>query len=212
MCYGIPEPTRLYHPFRDTSIPQDQVYPALLTFISTYFEPIDDLASVDEPSLQKRKAIAEVSPNAEFTITKFPPKEFADITDYEALGRVGPGMVDWMVYAENVRRALLDTQGHWKNVKAVLTWGTMSFWPTAWGVKGIAELLEVPPDEGLQRRDIQIVRMEGGNHLVWNTPVPALGRLTDSPNSLCGINRRRLLNLYWRIFSNPCLYYLIILG
>ncbi|KAI0092162.1 hypothetical protein BDY19DRAFT_990898 [Irpex rosettiformis] len=171
MCYGIPEPAKLYHPFRDTSLSHEETFEQMLFFVFTYFEPFEDLASVTPSSIEARKTLAEVSPEAKITKTTFSLGELEGLTNRQVSDRIGLGLVEWVVYAENVRRALLDTKGIWKNVKVVLGWGSMSFWSTAWGAKSVAELLEMPVPEGIQRRDVQIVRLDGANHMfIYDRP------------------------------------------
>jgi hypothetical protein len=151
---------------RDNSIAPEDVYEESMAWITSYFAPFPDLASVTPQSVMERKRLSEVSPNAPNLVTRITQAELAELTCPEVYERVGVGLVEWQVYAENIRRALLDTRGAWKNVKFIAAWGSMSVWSTAWGARGLLDLLEMPADEDAQRRQIEIVRVEDANHFV----------------------------------------------
>ncbi|KAI0700595.1 hypothetical protein BC835DRAFT_1411942 [Cytidiella melzeri] len=93
MCYGIPEPTTMYHPFRDPSLSNEQREAHMMTFIVSYYEPIKDLASVTPMSLKQRRAMAEIS-------TKLLPQEVEEIACPDVARRFGLDLLEWQVYAE----------------------------------------------------------------------------------------------------------------
>ncbi|KAI0700597.1 hypothetical protein BC835DRAFT_397203 [Cytidiella melzeri] len=164
MCYGIPEPTKTFHPFRDPTLTNEQKEARMYNFIVTYYDPFEDLASVTPTSIEQRKTLASVSPTSRPTVTEFSPQEAAEVSSPEVARHIGHDLLEWQVYAENVRRALLDTQGAWKNVKVVVAWADMSVWSVAWGAKCLQEILDSPADEEVQRRDVRVSCMKGANH------------------------------------------------
>ncbi|KAI0700596.1 hypothetical protein BC835DRAFT_396379 [Cytidiella melzeri] len=171
MCYGIPEPTRTFHPFRDPSLTNEQRETRMLNFVVTYYEPFQGLASVTPTSIEQRKTLASVSPGAKPSVTTFSPQEVAEVSSPEVARFIGHDLLEWQVYAENVRRALLDTQGAWKNVKVIVSWADMSVWSVAWGAKCLKEILDSPADEEVQRRDVRVSCVKGANHFaVYDCP------------------------------------------
>lgn len=189
MALGVQEPTQVYHPLRDVSLARDQVWPVAVAFLSSYWEPYTDLSAATPASFRTRKKASP--PTGGKLVADHTPEELVEITNLDVANRIGPNLVDWQVYAENFRRAVFDTQGRWKDVKLVAAWGSMSVWPIVWGAKCLTELLEMPIEEGAQRRDVQVLRIDGANHVVRPRCLyPYLSSLTTQ-FSLSTINRNK---------------------
>ncbi|KAI0340786.1 alpha/beta-hydrolase [Trametopsis cervina] len=153
--YGISEPAKVYHPLKDLTLSLEQMQAAMVTWILTYFEPFADLALVTPPNIKARKSVS---------MTTMTPQDIAETTSKEAARRIGPGLVNYEVFAENLRLALFDTKGAWQNVKVIAAWGNMSMWSVPWAARKLADRLDEPAQPGEQRRDVQIVRLDNANH------------------------------------------------
>lgn len=70
------------------------------------------------------------------------------------------------VYRPNAHRAMFDTKGAWPKVKVLLLWADMSILYCPWGAKVLSDALAEPAVEGMQRRDVEIMRLEEANHFV----------------------------------------------
>lgn len=164
--YGIPEPSGAYHPLKDVTLAPDQAHTAFLDFVCSYYEDYPNLESVTADSVRNRRTMPELCSDTKWAATTHSPEELEKYTDPVAGARLGPAFVDWGVYAENVWRALLSTQGHWKNVNLVAFWGSKSMWPTPWGASQMVERLKASPRDREVRREVRFVRKNNANHFV----------------------------------------------
>jgi hypothetical protein len=71
----------------------------------------------------------------------------------------------------------------------------MSVWSTAWGARGLLDLLEMPADEDAQRRQIEIVRVEDANHFVCAFFILIVSNYSLLLESLFSIVRKGWLDL-----------------
>lgn len=98
------------------------------------------------------------------------------------------------VFRENFEHGLLDTQGVWPGVKALLLWGNESVDDCILAAKIIYDTVhDTVSEEGetKTKRRIEIHEIDGGNHFVRDILVEHASLLTSPrPRSLTGISPR----------------------
>ncbi len=94
--------------------------------------------------------------------------ELESVSDAAAVPRSGLPLLRIKpdIYRRTSERALFDTKGSFKNVRALVVWGDMSVSLCVWAAKRIAERAEAAKTEGRLGRQVEIVKMEGANHFV----------------------------------------------
>ncbi|KAI0340788.1 alpha/beta-hydrolase [Trametopsis cervina] len=167
--YGTPEPRGAYITLDDPSVPPERIVHAFIEWVSSYWEPFEDLDAVTEPAVAQQKNMVKLSsdPKVRPSSTRMSQAELEAVVYPPVGARIGhPGHISRDVVAVNARRSLFDTGGAWKHVKAVVLWGDMSCAYCPWGAKVLSEQLLVPPQDGEIRRDIEIVQLKKANHFL----------------------------------------------
>ena len=187
--FGTKLPEGVYTPIHDASIPPAELGPIFMVWVSTYFDAVPDMDTMTEAKLAVRSNnyLAITDPARKPTIQRFSADDIAAATDFSIMERTPD--VTWGVrpetYWANTRRALVDTQGLWPDMKTLLVWCPMSTPDIVWAMKQVHDRICAAPDDGTPRRRLETVAYEGGNHFV------------GAPPRMCRCSRTNLL--YMRV-------------
>ena len=171
--FGTKLPEGVYTPIHDTTIPPEELGPIFMVWVSTYFDAVPDMETMTEPRLAVRSNdyLAIADPARTPTIKRFSAEDIQTATDFSVMERTPD--VTWGVrpetYWENTRRALVDTQGLWPEMKTLLIWCPMSTPDIVWAMKQVHDRICAAPDAGTPKRMLETVAFEGGNHFVSNS-------------------------------------------
>ena len=139
-------------------------------WVSSYFEQVMSLDLVTTPFLAARNVNRD--PSKLRTLERMSKDELDGTMDHGVFARSSSillRVVPEVLYA-NCLRALVDTEGVWRDVDVLLLWCDESMHDCLWASKFVAELARAPPAEGKQKRQIEVERLEGANHFVSTTP------------------------------------------
>ncbi|KAI0092161.1 hypothetical protein BDY19DRAFT_990897 [Irpex rosettiformis] len=162
---GVADPPGTYSPATDLKTPPDQLTEAFIIWASTWFEPFSSLDAVNSTSIVTQKKLTDPSDPRHLSSFERMSQEEKDATLFPDIAiRLGPGLVSWEICDKNVRGTVLDTKGVLKNVRLNYFWGANSPWNCAWAAKVVEGLMQEPPVEGQQRREVVIEMLEDMHH------------------------------------------------
>ena len=160
----------MYTPIHDKTIPPAELGSRFMVWVSTYFDAVPDQATMTEAKLATRSNnyLSITDPTRKATILRFTEEELPAVADFTVMERTPD--VTWGVlpeiYWENTHRALIDTQGVWPDMKALLMWCDMSTPDIVWAMKTVTDRTLGAQASGVPTRDVKVVKVEGGNHFV----------------------------------------------
>jgi hypothetical protein len=94
-------------------------------------------------------------------------EELSRLVTPEALFQTGaPSKSSREVEYTAFRRAIFDTHGQWDHLRVVALWADMSPWASTLSSKVIADMLASTPIDREARREVEMVYIEGANHIV----------------------------------------------
>ncbi|KAJ3553767.1 hypothetical protein NM688_g3442 [Phlebia brevispora] len=172
---GAVPPEGIYHPLSDRAVPLERRPHHFMTWVSTYYEPVDDISSMDLSVLAKRRAMHDIS-NAHETkplIDRMSVEDIEDTTDPAAFYRSGMHFrnIPREIYWSNVQRALFDTKGSFAHVDTLVLWCDMSPTISLWAAKSLHERLVSAQGEDKKARKVKLLKLEHANHFVhWEEP------------------------------------------
>lgn len=98
------------------------------------------------------------------------PEEREAVSSYDVLLRSNLQIIRFpcKIFNHNFERAVFDTDGLWPDAKVLWMWGDESVDDYILGAQLACQRLREPVDEqsAKMRREIEVVRIEGGNHFV----------------------------------------------
>ncbi|KAI0342328.1 hypothetical protein BDW22DRAFT_185251 [Trametopsis cervina] len=191
MVLGKPLPPGISTVFSDPKLPPAEMPTAFFASFSLWFNPLPVPDAVNPRALQTRYEMREVSPDPRYVpiSLRMSADELASVTSPEIAPRVT--MFSFLadeVFAENLRRAIGDTRGAWKEVKIVMLCPDMTHTVCSFGCKLIHDLAASAPTNGTVKRDCETVQLPGRNHF-WHHEQPQefvdlLARYTQVPRLL----------------------------
>ncbi|KAI0700599.1 alpha/beta-hydrolase [Cytidiella melzeri] len=167
--YGTPEPRGAYIPLNDPTLSSRDTAEAFIEWVSAYWEPFASLNQVSELAVVAQRNMARLCSDPKYlpTSRRMTAEELEAVSYPSAALRIGhPGHISLDVYGSNARRALLDTNGAWRNVRALVLWADMSCAYCPWGAKVLSDQLKRPVRAGEIRRDVSIMKLENANHFL----------------------------------------------
>lgn len=169
---GQSKPVNAYSPLEDRSIPLADVAAHFVPWVAAYNAPIVSVSEITISSMEQLKPHSTTDPKYTPSMARVTAEELAGVTCLSAAIRCPTPMFQEGMdeaYRSNLRHALFDTNGAWKQVRAVLLWPDMTVVYCFWAAKLITDELreaEKETDGTKVRRDVAVVKLEGANHFV----------------------------------------------
>ena len=173
MVLGIPSSPRLVLPVHDPLISDEERPHKFIDWVCGYWDALRTPDAITTEALLGRSDVYKSTGDYKYlnTALKLQEDEMEFLVAPKAYFRVGATLtIGLAVYAENLRRALFDTNGHWNHLRVVAIWPDMSVWPCHVAFKGLTEMLhpENSRSDGTIRRNVEMVHVPNANHLVSN--------------------------------------------
>lgn len=179
-------PKGLYWPFFDTSISLEERVQRFGPWVSSYYEPTEDISTVTLEKLGKRSPVQDLTEDAfsalsiepwkkAMTLDRIPPDEVTAMSSIEATARYPGtlGNLDPSVNRGILRHALglgdpllgsVETPLVWPECKVVLAWCDMTLVDCTIASATLVKLLST---EGSNvKRKVEVQRLIGANHFV----------------------------------------------
>lgn len=172
-------PKGLYWPSFDESISLEERTLRFGPWVSSYYDPIENISSVTLETLGERLAIQDLREDALRalnvdlwkkvpTLQRFIPEELAALSSPESAARYFEtfGKLDISIHGQSFRRALgLDAELlTWPECKLILVWCDMTLVDCTIASSTVVQLLN---DEGPRiRRRVEVEKLAGSNHFV----------------------------------------------
>ncbi|KAJ8488427.1 hypothetical protein ONZ51_g3569 [Trametes cubensis] len=173
--YGTPTNVELYHPLHDPTLDGAEKLTAFDHWVTSYFEHGDVMVKGAE-ALQSRVS-RDVQPTS--TLSRLTPEEIAELTYPPATFPTSSDFLSMIAgvmhgtYAATKEHAFYPPEGveDLRSVCLRIVWCDRSFWETPWSAYLLSKELAQARNEGKHMRDIEVVRLTGGNHFAhWDTP------------------------------------------
>jgi hypothetical protein len=167
----------------DPTVPPESLVKSFTSWVSAYWERFTTLDEITESAVAKQRDMATLSsePQYQATCSRMTRQELEAVIHPAAALRMGhPGHISLSVYGRNARKSLMDTNGAWRNVKALVLWADMSCAYCPWGAKVFVDQLNEPAGKGEMRRDIKVVQLKNANHFVSRFSVSGFLMYSDA--------------------------------
>jgi hypothetical protein len=170
MVLGIPSPPGLFSPFRDPRISDSEKPSYFIKWATTYYNSLSSPSKITTEALISRYDMYKATNgDAKYlrTSLRMSEEKLSTIVCPENLFRMGAtlGYLP-QVYDSAFRRAVFDTRGLWNHVRVVALWADMSVWSCSLSSKVMADMLASPPREWEVRRPVEMIYLQGVNHMV----------------------------------------------
>ncbi|KAH9890435.1 Alpha/Beta hydrolase protein [Cubamyces lactineus] len=173
--YASPNNVELYHPMHDPTLHGAERLSAFDQWLTSYFQHGDVMTKGVE-ALESR-----VSPNTQPTSTysRLTPEEIAELTHPPATLPTSSDFLSMIAgimhgtYAATKELAFYPPEdvGDLRGVELRIVWCDRSFWETPLSAYLLSRELAQARNEGRSMRDIELVRLKGGNHFAhWDMP------------------------------------------
>ncbi|KAI0657102.1 hypothetical protein C8Q70DRAFT_291003 [Cubamyces menziesii] len=176
--YGTPTNVELFHPLHDPTLDGAEKLTAFDHWVTSYFEHGDVMVKGAE-ALQSRVS-RDVQPTS--TLSRLTPEEIAELTYPPATFPTSSDFLSMIAgvmhgtYAATKEHAFYSPEGveDLRSVCLRIVWCDRSFWETPWSAYLLSKELAQARNEGKHMRDIELVRLTGGNHFVshWFSMTP----------------------------------------
>lgn len=171
---GIFYPPGLTTPVENPEHSNEQKAQGFIEWIATYWNPLQTPESITASTLAYRYDMYEAAKDDKYLplTSRLSKSELDALVAPHILPRIGVAMMFAPeVYAEALNQAVFDTKGQWENLKMVGLWPDMTIWCCSLSGKVMADMLAEPMTEGKVRRKVEMVRMNGTNHIVSSLPL-----------------------------------------
>lgn len=171
MVLGIPSSPRLVMPVHDPLFSEEEKPQKFIDWVTGYWDALRTPEAITTEALLGRSDVYKSTGDYKYlnTALKQQEDEMEFLVAPKAYFRVGATLTIGLdIYAENLRRALFDTDGQWNHLRVVAIWPDMSVWPCHVAYKGLTEMLqpENSRNDGTIRRNVEMVQVSNANHLV----------------------------------------------
>ncbi|KAK7681683.1 hypothetical protein QCA50_015417 [Cerrena zonata] len=173
------EPAKvLYSPLRDLSLTFPERVERFSTWVSAYYQPVDDLSTLTPENAVSRSLLND--PTKPPSIQKFSQEELEKMTDYGVLERSHDSIrrIRPQIYASNLKLAFgvggeIEEDLALGNTKVVMAWCSGSMVDSVWAAKAVYDMIRAGKVDASQRirREVSLEKLQGANHFVhWDEP------------------------------------------
>lgn len=202
LIYGAYDDAGVHYPVRDPSVPLEKKGDAFVRWVSAYYTPMPDVASLTADRLRARVELPDRIP----TLLALPPDQFNDIVDLSTVLRSGAVLhTAEEIHQRNARRAFLNAEMVLPDVDVVALWCDQTPWLPLWGIKHLHDILLEKPDTDSKKREVTFleIQLEDNNHFVRLPFARSLDLVLTLPRltSIIGTSLNRWCNCSPKLFS-----------